>query len=503
MGQSDKPEIFIGLVGPIGVDLEAVEATIIRELKHLDYESVPIRVTELMKSVETGVGLKWGSYSEKYHSLIAYADKVCELAKSSAALAALVVAKIRAERQGITGRVDKPALGHAYVIRQFKRPEEIDLMRKTYGRKFIQISVTASDAERRNRIIENIKNFDEQTREDSDCQKEAIDLIRKDFDEGEEAFGQRISKIFHLGDVFVYGLNKKNIEDTIRRFLEALFGYNGVSPTRMEYGMYMATAASLRSIDLSRQVGASIFTEHGEIISLGCNEVPKAFGGTYWCEDGEASKRDFERGGDANHSRKLQILYDLLTRMGENGFLSDELKRKGNAKEQLRHILNNDDIKDSQVMDIIEFGRMIHAEMAAITDASRVGSSVRGAIMYCTTFPCHMCAKHIVSSGIKALVYLEPYPKSYAVELNSDSITFDEDMADKEVLFRPFVGISPRRYRDIFEKKSRKTKDGKRRDWYNDVAMPMIEDKTSTYIENEDSSIASNVPPTKSAVSTR
>jgi deoxycytidylate deaminase len=497
MVHDDKPEIFIGLVGPIGVDLETVEAAIVRELKHLDYESIPIRVTDLMTAVETGVALEWNSYSEKYHRLIKYADKVCELADSSAALGALVVARIRSERRRITSNENRPALGHAYVIRQFKRPEEIDLMRKTYGRKFIQISVTASDKDRRQRLVESIKNFDEQTRHDSDCQKNAIDLIKKDFDEGEEAFGQRISKIFHLGDLFVYGMNKKNIEENIKRFFEAFFGHNGMSPTKMEYGMYMAAAASLRSIDLSRQVGASIFTDQGEIISMGCNEVPKAFGGTYWSEDGEAAKRDFEKGGDANHSRKLQILYDLLTRMGENGFLSKELRAQGNAKEQLRFILENEDIKDSQVMDIIEFGRMIHAEMAAITDSARVGTSVRGATMYCTTFPCHMCAKHIVSSGIKLLVYLEPYPKSYAVELNSDSITFDDELKEKMVLFRPFFGISPRRYRDIFEKKARKNKNGKRRDWYFDTPMPMIEDKTSTYIENEDSSIASHVPPAR------
>ncbi|MDN3612645.1 hypothetical protein QWZ16_23945 [Vibrio ostreicida] len=26
-------------------------------------------------------------------------------------------------------------------------------------------------------------------------------------------------------------------------------------------------------------------------------------------------------------------------------------------------------------------------------------------------FPCHNCAKHIVASGIKRVVYVEPYPK--------------------------------------------------------------------------------------------
>lgn len=167
-------------------------------------------------------------------------------------------------------------------------------------------------------------------------------------------------------------------------------------------------------------------------------------------------------GGDANHSRKIQIMLDLIEKMGKEEFLSKNILNLGSPKKQLRFIIENDQIKESQVMDIIEFGRMIHAEMSAITDAARLGTRIKGSTMFSTAFPCHMCAKHIVSSGIKRLVYLEPYPKSYASELHSDSITFDA--ADKtKVLFQPFIGISPRRFRDIFEKKSKKINREKRK----------------------------------------
>jgi hypothetical protein len=47
------------------------------------------------------------------------------------------------------------------------------------------------------------------------------------------------------------------------------------------------------------------------------------------------------------------------------------------------------------------------------------------------------------------VVFLEPYPKSYAKKLHDDSITFDPKEKSK-VLFQPFIGVSPRRYRDIF-----------------------------------------------------
>jgi tRNA(Arg) A34 adenosine deaminase TadA len=140
-------------------------------------------------------------------------------------------------------------------------------------------------------------------------------------------------------------------------------------------------------------------------------------------------------------------------------------------------------------MDIIEFGRMIHAEMLAISDAARLGRATKDATLYCTTFPCHLCAKHIVAAGIDRVVFLEPYPKSYAQKLHSDSITF-ETKVPKTVLFQPFMGISPRRYRDIFEKRTaRKDVKGKAREWYEGRPTPLVEDRSPAYIANEEPSV--------------
>lgn len=140
-------------------------------------------------------------------------------------------------------------------------------------------------------------------------------------------------------------------------------------------------------------------------------------------------------------------------------------------------------------MDIIEFGRMIHAEMSAISDAARLGRSIKDSTLFCTTFPCHVCAKHIVASGISEVVFLEPYPKSKARDLNPDAITFSEGEKQSKVLFRPFIGISPRRYRDIFEKGKRKDGDGRAVDWFEGSPRPRIEDRGPSYIENEEQAI--------------
>jgi len=55
-----------------------------------------------------------------------------------------------------------------------------------------------------------------------------------------------------------------------------------------------------------------------------------------------------------------------------------------------------------------------------------------------------------------------------------------------KVLVEHFVGISPRRYRDIFEK-PKKRRDGRNqvKRWQFDVPTPMVPDKTETHIAIE------------------
>jgi cytidine deaminase len=248
--------------------------------------------------------------------------------------------------------------------------------------------------------------------------------------------------------------------------------------------MYTAKSASLRSSDLSRQVGAAIFRVTGEVVTLGCNEVPKAGGGTYWPDDpGDA--RDFKKGFDPNEHQKLEILVNLLHSLKEGGHLAQSLTDLPNAEAVGRKLLEESaEVKDSKLMDIIEFGRIIHAEMSAICDAARRGVSIDGTTLYCTTFPCHLCAKHIVASGICRVVYLEPYPKSYAEKLHADSIEVETDTGARKVLFEPFIGVSPYRYRDLFEKGKRKY-NGVAEAWPQGEKRPMIEVYFPSYFEGE------------------
>jgi len=246
---------------------------------------------------------------------------------------------------------------------------------------------------------------------------------------------------------------------SLDRFFRALFGDPRVTPTPDEYGMQLARTASLRSADLSRQVGAAIINKHQEIQALGCNEVPRAGGGTYW-EGDIGDQREFQLDKDSNEERKREVVQDLIGRLVDAGIIRDD---SNDPKSLTDKIFNRDDdlISGSQMMDSLEYGRSIHAEMNAITDAARGGHAIRGCTLYSNTFPCHNCAKHIVASGISKVVYGMPFTKSYAEDLFDDSIAVDPDSEpDDRVLFIPFIGVSGPIFGRIFEKKRWKNSDG-------------------------------------------
>ena len=51
-----------------------------------------------------------------------------------------------------------------------------------------------------------------------------------------------------------------------------------------------------------------------------------------------------------------------------------------------------------------------HAEQNAIIQAAKEGISLKGCVLYCTHQPCVVCAKMIINSGIKEVIYKEGYP---------------------------------------------------------------------------------------------
>ena len=74
--------------------------------------------------------------------------------------------------------------------------------------------------------------------------------------------------------------------------------------------------------------------------------------------------------------------------------------------------------------------RTVHAEQNAICQAAKLGISLEGATLYCTHQPCSICAKIIVNSGIKRIVYREGYPDEFAMKILSEADILVERYAE-------------------------------------------------------------------------
>ncbi|TIW86517.1 MAG: dCMP deaminase [Mesorhizobium sp.] len=459
-------EVFLGIVSPVGTDLAKTIAAIKSAFGSHSYQIHHIKVSNIIRDVAMASGYKDlddSSRFAKVDSYITYGNYLREQF-GNAFLSAMVISRITNHRINKSGE-DKSFSKKVYIVDQLKTTDEIELLREVYGNAFFQISVySARDIRVDN--LSKIMAHDVKRGDRNPFRKDAEALVVRDEDESDVPNGQKVGKIFQLADIV---LNADRIDDAtsidkqVERFTNLLFGANGYSPNRLEYGMFVAFAAALRSLDLSRQVGAAIFRSSGEIAALGTNEVPKAGGGTYWTDD-KYDAREYKLCVDSNDGRKEELLNEVVEIL-----LGKDKKLDADQKKRL---------DKSQFMDALEYGRIIHAEMSALSDAARLGISVIGGTLYCTTFPCHMCSKHVVAAGISKVVFLEPYPKSLTADLHSDSVkiegssrgTYDPFPA---VEYLPFFGITPRRYRELFARTKRK-KDGRYQDYQGGEAHPIF-----------------------------
>ncbi|MDL2262522.1 dCMP deaminase family protein [Bacteroidales bacterium OttesenSCG-928-I21] len=75
---------------------------------------------------------------------------------------------------------------------------------------------------------------------------------------------------------------------------------------------------------------------------------------------------------------------------------------------------------------------VLHAEANAITKVAKSGNNSLGATLYITASPCIECAKLIIQSGIKRVVYSSEYHKNDGIELlKRANIKVDKFVVDK------------------------------------------------------------------------
>ena len=128
-----------------------------------------------------------------------------------------------------------------------------------------------------------------------------------------------------------------------------------------EYFMNIVDDVSKRSTCLRRQLGAVIVKDK-RIIATGYNGAP----------------------------RNLPHCLDI-------GCLRDELKIESGT----RH----------------EICRAVHAEQNAVLQCAAHGVSCEGATVYTSSSPCKICAKILINSGIRRVVYRGEYPDPEAGDL--------------------------------------------------------------------------------------
>lgn len=68
-----------------------------------------------------------------------------------------------------------------------------------------------------------------------------------------------------------------------------------------------------------------------------------------------------------------------------------------------------------------ELCRGLHAEQNAIIQAAVFGVSTKGSTLYCTTFPCIICAKMIINAEIKEIVYDGEYEDEFSKRILNEA----------------------------------------------------------------------------------
>jgi len=467
----NEGELIIGIVSAVGTEYKTVTNTLIDRLQGFGYTAREVRVSACLPN------FKGTDEYERIKHYMQAGDSLREASENNAILAAGVAKRIADSR-------DRSNPKRAYIVNSLKHPREVEFLRKVYGDGFYLIGIHA-DEKRRHQYLTNDKGM---------TQAQADELIRIDEDEN-LSHGQKTRDTYHLADFFLnLGSNTDQVKNQLQRFLELIFSHPYKNPTFDEFAMFMAFNSSVRSGDLSRQVGAVISRDQ-QIIATGANDAPKSGGGLYWAEVDEITGevkdhedgKDYTREGDSNKRAQAEIIQEIARKLVDKGLANEQ-------KEPEIHKV----LKESKISDLTEFGRVVHAEMDALLSCSRAGIPTKGSTLYCTTFPCHNCAKHIIAGGINRVVYVEPYPKSRALDFHSESIHLKSELekpteeTSKLVTFEPFIGVGPRRFLDLFSmslgagsKLRRKDKDGNTVEWDKSKApirTPLIE---KSYLEIE------------------
>ena len=367
------PELFVALVATLGTSLDPIVEDLQTQLMAVGYQSDVVRLSALIRDLVEAADGPAGPNLSTSRKLMDQGDKLREVVGSEDAAATLALAPIRRRRNENTGSRSVEQAKFATIVRSLKRPEEIELLKAIYGPRLLVIGVSATREERERNLIKRLQE-DMPGKADSWYVSEAAFLLDRDQEDG-KAMGQRVRKAFREVDAFIWVRAGTYATDQVRRIVELFFGKPFVTPTADEQAMFHAYAAQFRSAAAGRQVGAAITDADGELLVTGTNEVPKVGGGQYWDGD-RPDHRDHAYKFDGNERQKFLVVQDLMHRLASTGWLADNFAQlPGDALAQ-KALEAEGPLDSSRVDDLLEFGRICHAEMAALMTAARRGTSL-------------------------------------------------------------------------------------------------------------------------------
>ncbi|KRB23272.1 MULTISPECIES: anti-phage dCTP deaminase [Mesorhizobium] len=485
---SHSKELFFAVVGPVGAGASQAIKALQRVCKSGGYEVELIKASDLIRTWAKDNGLAFPGVGPKTLEVITelqnFGDSMREHDMAEVAKAAMrEIAQRRANRTGQTyvkgEKVIPDSVKRVYLIDSIRHPAEIHLLRRTYGNAFGLIGVVCEEGVRRARILEKYFRGPEKALPET---QSAVDrFMDRDSDDSNRKHGQHVTEAFYEADFFIDNTRDdpngtKNLLDTdLSRFVSIISHDRVERPSIEETAMHHAHSARVRSACLSRQVGAALVDSDGTVVATGTNEVPAAGGGVYGERFATSSR------GNDDHRCAFRAEAYCSSNREQNDIIDNLIEVLPELKKVADKIDLAARIRKTRLGGLIEFSRAVHAEMDALLSAGREGVSTVGTRLFVTTYPCHYCARHIVSAGVYEVQFIEPYPKSLARKLHSDSIEVtpsewippvaksigaaraqmrtaqdvdkdDVKLNEPKVLFRPFVGVAPRMYVRAFEK---------------------------------------------------
>ncbi|HUT45925.1 MAG TPA: AAA family ATPase [Sedimentisphaerales bacterium] len=334
----------------------------------------------------------------------------------------------------VVERIDKAGIQDGkIVIDGFRNFQEVQEIRKVYAN-FYLVAMCTEKNERWQRVKNDYEGrYNEFEKDD-----------RRDRSE-DFAWGQSVQKCVDDSDYvyynnenfFVYPQGKeepnsdkiqRTLKDQADDFVSLMQGIEDRrDPHPEEVQMAAAYAQSNSSKCIKRHVGAVITVQQNGMqfpISMGFNEnpphVPTCTASKACCKDEDMAAKLKARGKNiycpSCGEHHVDLSEPWTCKCGEN------------LKECLYPSRN------------MELCTAIHAEERAILSLG--GRKADGGRLYATTFPCFQCARLILDSGIKRVIYVEAYPMK-------ETTQFLEKNGVKVV---PFTGFTARAFFRVFKK---------------------------------------------------